>query len=458
MDSEYKDTMRNLAMGEEVPRDRRDDLLDYCQQDVEVLAAVWDLFGSQVDIKFASLRGRYLKSLAQVEHSGIPADISLVERLRTHHEEIKNAAWTEARHRYPGAITESGTFSSIGWCEWCATNGILWPLLPTGAPALDEDSFKKMADRYAAVRTMAYARKMRGQTRGFAFPVGGDGRLRCMLSPFGSDTGRNQPSNSNFIFGASAWLRSIVQAPPGRVLAYIDYSSQEFALAAALSDDEAMMADYRSGDPYLAFARRAGAVPEEATKASHPSERAIYKVASLAIQYGMRETNLSLRNGMSLPAARRLINQHEESYPIYWKWRQMVADNVLCGGSYSTCYGWRRMARFHDTATSITNFPTQATGAEILRIAVISLTEAGHRVIAPVHDAVLIEMDEQGWREELLAIQSRMVKAAAMVAPQIEMRTDVELILPGQHFVDGRGAEMWELIAPIVGLNPKVKI
>ena len=326
--------------------------------------------------------------------------------------------------------------------------------LPSGAPSLDEDTFKEMADRYPEVRTMAYARKLRAQSRSFTFPVGDDGRLRCMLSPFGSDTGRNQPSNSNYIFGASAWLRSIIQAPPGRVLVYLDYASQEFVLAAALSGDQAMMADYRSGDPYWALALRAGAVPPGATKESHPEIRATYKVAALAIQYGMGEYGLALRNGMARSEARRLIQQHKAAYPQFWIWRQAVIDTVLCGGSVSTRFGWTRKARADDKSTSIANFPIQAAGAEILRFAVIALEEAGHRVVATIHDAVLVEMDEAGWREELPLIQHKLSRAALAVAPELEIRIDTKLIMPGEHFVDPRGVAFWDLVSPIIGRNP----
>ena len=48
-------------------------------------------------------------------------------------------------------------------------------------------------------------------------------------------------------------------------LAYIDYCQQEFGIAAALSGDTAMKQAYRSGDPYLAFAKQVGAVPGDAT-------------------------------------------------------------------------------------------------------------------------------------------------------------------------------------------------
>lgn len=451
MTSEHKESMRALAMGDTIPPEHREELLDYCEGDVRTLYAVFRAMEPSVDFGRAILRGRYLKALAAVEFRGIPADVELVTLLRSNAEKIKNEAWRAVRIQYPGAISEKDSFSSTGWLKWCAGVGIHWPLLQSGAPSLDEDTFKRMADRHPEVRSMAYAKKLRAQSRGFTFPLGDDGRLRCMLSPFGSDTGRNQPSNSNYIFGASAWLRSIVQAPPNRVLAYLDYVSQESALAAALSGDQVMMADYRSGDPYWAFADRAGAVPYGATRRSHPGVRATYKEAALGIQYGMGEKSLAQRSGIPRSKARQLIEHHKSTYPQFWKWRQSVVDTVLCGGSISTRFGWTRHARIEDKSTSIANFPIQAAGAEILRIAVIALEEAGHRVVATIHDAVLVEMDESGWQDELAQIQRLLSNAAKAVAPELEIRTDAEVILPGEHFVDSRGKEFWNLVSPIIG-------
>ena len=450
MSVSFKEEMRALAMAEEVPLDRRDDLINYCQQDVEVLAAVWEKLNLQVDLGPAMLRGRYLKALAAVEARGIPADRDLIDRIQQHWAEIKHSAWAEAGCQYPGVITAKGTFSANGWVAWCAAHEIHWPRLKNGAPCLDADTFKTMADRHPQVRLRAYARKLHGQVRAFEPPLGLDDRLRCMLSPFGSDTGRNQPSNSRYIFGASAWLRFIIKAPAGRVLAYIDFSSQEFAVGAALSGDAAMMADYRSGDPYLAWAQRTGAVPADATKASHPSERATFKIAALAIQYGMGEVSLAEQSGRSLPEARRLITQHKEAYPAYWRWRQAVIDTVMCGGSVSTRFGWVRKSRPQDKAASIANFPIQAAGAEILRIAVIALEEEGYRVVATIHDAVLVEMDASTWQEDLPIIQGLMSRAALAVVPEIEIRTDADLTMPDANFIDPRGIDFWKCILPII--------
>ena len=93
-------------------------------------------------------------------------------------------------------------------------------------------------------------------------------------------------------------MRRTIQAAPGRVLTYVDYSSQEFAVAAALAGDDTMQADYESGDPYLALAVRTGAVPSDATKASHPGERASFKITALAVQYGMQAESLAASLGI----------------------------------------------------------------------------------------------------------------------------------------------------------------
>ena len=91
--------------------------------------------------------------------------------------------------------------------------------------------------------------------------VGNDGHNRTILSAFRARTGRNEPSNTHFIFGPSVWLRGLIKPPPGQGIAYIDWEQQEFGIAAFFSGDPNMIAAYKSGDPYLEFAKRAGAMP-----------------------------------------------------------------------------------------------------------------------------------------------------------------------------------------------------
>src|SRR5262249_25563922 len=160
--------------------------------------------------------------------------------------------------------------------------------------------------------------------------VGTDGRNRCLLSAFGSRTGRNQPSNSRFIFGPATWLRSLIRPAPGRAVAYVDWSAQEYGIAAALSGDHAMQRDYRSDDPYLAFATRAGAVPADATKRSHGKERDLFKVCcGLGAMYGAGEHSLAARLGISAAHARELLRLHRQTYPTFWYWSDAVQDFAM---------------------------------------------------------------------------------------------------------------------------------
>src|SRR5207244_6257890 len=114
--------------------------------------------------------------------------------------------------------------------------------------------------------------------------VGRDGRNRCLLSAFRARTGRNQPSNTAFMFGPAVWLRGLIRPVTGFGIAYVDWSQQEFGIAAALSGDSKMVAAYESGDPYLAFAKQAGAMPVDGTKTTHGPIREHFKQCVLAVQ------------------------------------------------------------------------------------------------------------------------------------------------------------------------------
>ena len=122
-----------------------------------------------------------------------------------------------------------------------------------------------MARAYPAVAPLHELRHSLGKLKLNNLHVGADGRNRCMLSPFRSKTGRNQPYNAKFIFGPSRWLRGLIKPAPGYGIAYLDFGSKEIAIAAALSGDEAMIDAYTSGDPYMTFAKQAGLAPPEAT-------------------------------------------------------------------------------------------------------------------------------------------------------------------------------------------------
>jgi DNA polymerase I len=175
-----------------------------------------------------------------------------------------------------------------------------------------------------------------------------------------------------------------------RGIAYIDWAQQEFGIAAALSGDPLMMEAYHSGDPYLAFAKQAGAAPPEATKATHKAVRDQFKSTVLAVQYGMGADALAQRIGQPPIRARELLRLHRETYRVFWTWSDRLMDYAMLTGAVRTVFGWRVRVPEVANDRSLRNFPMQANGAEMLRLASCLATERGIQVCAPVHDAVLI--------------------------------------------------------------------
>jgi DNA polymerase I-like protein with 3'-5' exonuclease and polymerase domains len=171
--------------------------------------------------------------------------------------------------------------------------------------------------------------------------VGLDGRNRTLLSGFRATSGRSAPSNTKFVFGPATRIRSLIRPAKGRAIAYCDYGTQEVAIAAVLSGDAVLWADYLTGDIYLAFAKRIGFVPADATKVTHGDQREICKQLFLGISYGMSDRGFADRTGLHIEQARAILRQHRARYSVFHHWVQGVVNQALLGVPLVTVFGWR---------------------------------------------------------------------------------------------------------------------
>ena len=233
-------------------------------------------------------------------------------------------------------------------------------------------------------------------------------------------------------------------------MAYVDWSQQEFGIAAALSGDTAMMNAYESGDPYLAFAKQAGVVPDDATKQSHPAERGQFKVCALAVQYGMGEKSLAASLGEPEIVGRELLRLHRQTYPAFWKWSQSAIDHALLHGWLQTVFGWKIRVGPYANPRSLSNFPCQANGAEMLRLACCLATERGIAVCAPVHDALLVEGPADEIENVVVETQRAMREASKILLGGFGLRTDSEIVVSPDRYEDERGTKMWQTVTEIL--------
>jgi DNA polymerase I-like protein with 3'-5' exonuclease and polymerase domains len=337
-----------------------------------------------------------------------------------------------------------------------------------------------MSKGWPQLEDLRQLRHARDKMHKIKLEVGADDRNRTVLWPFKAKTSRTQPKASKWIFSPAVWLRSLIKPEPGTAVAYIDYSSMEFLIAAALSDGHrgpinTMLDMYQSGDPYRAFAVRVGAIPDDITSAmiKRPEQhvthnltlpqlkhyadvRDRYKVMLLAVQYGMQAETLAGRLGVSSFEAQEMLDQHRAQFAQYWTWSDDFAQHALQTGVMRTAFGWHcRTGITEFNERSIRNWLIQATGADILRIACILGMRHGIRLLAPVHDAVLIEAPIERIEADVILMQEIMRRASrivlnADVEGTHELRTDAKIIRYPDRFNDKRGEAIWERVLKLL--------
>ena len=459
MGSEEKETMRSLIMGGGPwSAEQRAAILDYCASDVELLrplltAMLPDLAVTPVRLGQAVWRGRYMGAVAMMEHNGIPIDVDTLSVINLNWQGIQKHLIAEVDKSF--GVYDGRTFKSDRFAAYLRANGIPWPRSEADRLKLDDDTFRNMARAYPQVAPLRELRHALGELRLNSLSVGADGRNRTLLSPFRSKTGRNQPSNSRAIFGTAVWVRGLIKPEPDTALAYLDFSSQEFAIAAYLSGDEKMQRAYESGDPYLQFAKDAGLAPRDATKQSHEAVRDRCKAIVLGVQYGMSAFGMARRAGILQAEARELLQLHKEHYRTFWSWAERNVEYALAGGTLSTPMGWQfRQGRGTEpNDRSLLNWPMQSTGADILRLSCVRLMEAGIKICAPVHDAILIEVSLTELDDQVEIAQRIMEQACRDLLGGAACRVDAEIIdYPSRYMDMKRGVGMWNTVMRCVGL------
>jgi len=467
MSHEEKSDMRSLIMQDRASSsyslEERKNVLAYCQSDVIALQALLQPLVEKLnkrcgDLERGLLRGRYMDAVAEMEWRGVPIDTDYLALLRNQWDNIKLKLIDKIDPQY--GVFDGPTFKRDRFVDYLKRNSIPWPLTETGIPKLDTDTFRQMAKGYPEIEPLHELRYSLGQLKLNNLAVGSDGRNRCLLSPFGAKTGRHTPSNTRYIFGPARWIRSLIKPNRGRSVAYVDFKSQEIAIAAKLSGDQAMQQAYLSGDPYMQFAVQAGLAPKGATKSTHSAIRDRCKAAVLGIGYGMREHSLADRIGTPVIAARQLLAAHAETYRTFWKWSQSVIDHAVLNHSLETVFGWRVHIDSEANPRALQNYPMQANGAEMLRLALIMAMEEGLEICAPIHDAILIESDTETIERDVSRLQEIMWKAGDIVMGGFDIGSGVDRVdYPSRygdrqreekHLKGNSKKDMWEVVEALI--------
>src|SRR6516165_2415071 len=466
-----KDAMRERILKEwPFTAKEQKQILDYCAEDVDMLRQLFLAMLPHIDLPLALHDGESVAALALSEHIGVPIDMDIYPQL------ADPKTWREIRDTMVPLVDVHGVyvcdkrgkwhFNVACFEEMLVAEGINWPRREkTGKLDLRRKTFDSMAKAYPQqIEPLRQLRYIRDKLRKIQLSVGHDGRNRTVLWPFSSKTSRTQPKAKHWIFSPSVWLRFLIKPEPGRALAYVDYSSMEFGGAGALSDkhipgsNNPMLRLYEGGDPYLDFGKTIGLIPPDAIRKTPGVEviRDRLKVLCLGTQYGMQRSTLATRLGVSEIEAHEMLQLHRGLFSQYWHWSEDWLHQSLTSGMMRTVYGWQCATGITEfSERSIRNWPVQSVCADLFRLAYVWGTRHGLTLIAPVHDAVLLESSEDRIEADVALMREIMRRASRVILNPtadgtIELRTDVKIIRYPDRFTDSRGTELWETVLKLL--------
>ena len=154
--------------------------------------------------------------------------------------------------------------------------------------------------------------------------------------------------------------------------------------------------------------------------------------------------------------AKALLQKHRETYRKFWAWAENNKDRGLLGLKLETCFGWPIQVTAGDVkANTFLNWPMQAHGAEMMRVASILATERSIKLCAPIHDALLIEAHVDQIDSEVVKLKECMSDASEAVLGEGKVcRVDADIVRHPDRYMDEHGQQMWD---QIMGLLDKTQ-
>jgi len=168
---------------------------------------------------------------------------------------------------------------------------------------------------------------------------------------------------------------------------------------------------YNSHDIYITTAQKLGMINDpNATKATHETQRDVVKELFLANSYGMGVKEVARRLECSRFKAKEYLSRFKDLYKTYFNKRETWINGSAITGHLRSPLGWQRWIKGNkkwkdgkkqSITNQLKNFIIQTTGADILRKAIQKLLDNHIKVIALLHDAVIIEVStSEPWQKD----------------------------------------------------------
>src|SRR5262245_4216085 len=422
MDPAHKAKMRELAYTktDHTPKEITD-LQDYClEDDCSSTMRLFFAMLPHLDLLRAPIRGAFMIEIERIRWRGKPIDM-VRYRLAERHAPVIVSKMREDLNRKLGAeVYFAGVFKRRTMLQLMRQHNIPIPRDPkTGNESCATKLIKPMIETYPLLKDYYEDKRMIDAIKNLKLEIGSDGRNRCWLNPFGTKTGRNNPSTNRELLGLPHTMRSFMKPGPGMAIAQVDIGNEEIGVAAAVSGDPVLIADYQSGDPYRRFAADALGVTKPTKQ-----QRQVYKACVLGQIYGIGAGTLARNLGISKAEAHQIIDQTNARYSVKKAWSDRVQIKAAHGVPITCTLGWslKMVSGTSDEERTFLNFPMQANSAELMRLIII---RAGHLpLIGCAHDSFIVEDTIERIEQTVAELREIICQASLDLLGGFELRAD----------------------------------
>jgi len=108
--------------------------------------------------------------------------------------------------------------------------------------------------------------------------------------------------------------------------------------------------------------------------------------------------------------------------------------------------GWRCGITSRTSIFTARNWLIQANAAALFRYGGLLMRQLGLPVIAPVHDALLLEVVLDRLEQDKVRAIYCLERASRRLLRGFTLRVDAKTVLPGERFTDARGERAWAFV------------
>jgi len=381
----------------------------------------------------AEIEFQCVRALAHIEYRGIRLDTDKWRKL-TEQTKVKRDETLKSLYAHTESTVVQKTFwgdDDVRGPNFDSNACVLKLLQDHGIPVAGTSKWDLYPYRDdPLVQTVIEYRKASKSLSAFLYPLPelihpATGRLHPRYGQLVASSGRMSAWNPNIQqIPRSKSFRECFAAPPGRRLVIADYSQIELRVVAQVSRDERMIAAFQQGeDLHLLTASHIANKPMELVS---KQERQAYKAVNLGFIYGMgagglRTTaQMSYDIEMSMEDATLFRKRFFDTYRGVARWHREVMNTASNEGR--TLTGRRLTFRKEAGLPERSNLPVQGTAADIIKKALgllVDRIDSETKIIAVVHDEILVECPESRSGETAVILKSAMEDAANGILPDV---------------------------------------